>query len=107
MIQETTEKIVLIKLRIQAAQDRQKRDSGDLKRKRWSAKFEDRVSAQGWEECTNDEPLAMSLEGFTLMICSVCERAMKSWNGEIQTIKATPVTLVKVRGTLGRGPGSP
>ncbi|GKF66453.1 hypothetical protein Tco_0192970, partial [Tanacetum coccineum] len=42
MIQETTEKIVLIKQRIQAAQDRQK-SYADLKQKLMEFEVEDRV----------------------------------------------------------------
>nr|GFA03975.1 putative reverse transcriptase domain-containing protein [Tanacetum cinerariifolium] len=42
MIQESTEKIVLIKRRIQAAQDRQK-SYADLKRKLMEFRVEDRV----------------------------------------------------------------
>ncbi|GKA27571.1 putative reverse transcriptase domain-containing protein [Tanacetum coccineum] len=78
MIQETTEKIVLIKQRIQAAQDRQK-SYADLKHKlEWNSS-RDMVNLQGlalgkWvrafisgdaelAKCYADEPLAMPLEG--------------------------------------------
>ncbi|GJU31542.1 hypothetical protein Tco_1175131 [Tanacetum coccineum] len=88
MIQETTEKIVLIKQRIQAAQDRQK-SYADLKRKPMEFKVGDRVMLKpkvgkvayrlelpqelsrvhhtfhvsNLKKCYADEPLAMSLEG--------------------------------------------
>ncbi|GKF47822.1 putative reverse transcriptase domain-containing protein, partial [Tanacetum coccineum] len=51
LIQETTEKIVLIKQRIQAAQDRQK-SYADLKRKPMEFEFGDRVMLKfsPWKE---------------------------------------------------------
>ncbi|GJU11299.1 retrotransposon protein, putative, ty3-gypsy subclass [Tanacetum coccineum] len=90
MIQETTEKIVLIKQRIQAAQDRQK-SYADLKRKPMEFEVGDRVMLKvlakvgkvayrlelpqelskvhhtfhvfNLKKCYADEPLAMPLEG--------------------------------------------
>ncbi|GJU24300.1 hypothetical protein Tco_1162921 [Tanacetum coccineum] len=83
---KTTEKIVLIKQRIQAAHDRQKSYT-DLKRKPMEFEVEDRVMLKGWDiayrlelpqelsrfhhtfqvsnlnKCYADEPLAMPLEG--------------------------------------------
>ncbi|GJZ95007.1 putative reverse transcriptase domain-containing protein [Tanacetum coccineum] len=59
LIQETTEKIVLIKQRIQAAQDRQK-SYADLKRKPMEFKVGDMVMLK---KCYANEPLAMPLEG--------------------------------------------
>ncbi|GJR70719.1 hypothetical protein Tco_0016784, partial [Tanacetum coccineum] len=82
MIQETTEKIVLIKQRIQATQDRQK-SYDDLKRKPLEFKVGDRVGKVAYrlelpqelnrvhhtfhvfnlKKCYVDEPLVMPLEG--------------------------------------------
>ncbi|GJR89933.1 hypothetical protein Tco_0213944 [Tanacetum coccineum] len=90
MIQETTKKIILIKQRIQAAQDRQK-SYADLKRKQIKFEVGDRVMlkvlakvgkvaykmelpqelsrvhhtfhASNLKKCYADEPLAMPLEG--------------------------------------------
>nr|GEW04336.1 reverse transcriptase domain-containing protein [Tanacetum cinerariifolium] len=59
LIQETTKKIVLIKQRIQAAQDRQK-SYADLKRKPMEFEVRDRVMLK---KCYADEPLVMPLEG--------------------------------------------
>nr|GEY68766.1 retrotransposon protein, putative, Ty3-gypsy subclass [Tanacetum cinerariifolium] len=92
MIQETTEKIILIKQRIQASQDR-KKSYADWKQKPMKFKVGDRVmlKVSPWKgvirfikrgklnqrvhhtfhvsnlkKCYADEPLAMPLEGFTL-----------------------------------------
>ncbi|GJX32609.1 putative reverse transcriptase domain-containing protein [Tanacetum coccineum] len=69
MIQETTEKIVLIKQRIQAAQDRQK-SYADLKRKPMELELPQDLSriyhtfhVSNLKKCYVDEPLAMPLEG--------------------------------------------
>ncbi|GJS00850.1 putative reverse transcriptase domain-containing protein [Tanacetum coccineum] len=80
LIQETTEKIVLIKQRMQAAQDRQK-SYADRKRKSMEFKVGDRVMLKvspwkgvvrfgkrgklnpRYKKCYADEPLVMPLEG--------------------------------------------
>nr|GFC84071.1 putative reverse transcriptase domain-containing protein [Tanacetum cinerariifolium] len=59
LFQETTEKIVLIKQRMQAAQDRQK-NYADRKRKQMEIKIRDRVMLK---KCYSDEPLVMPLKG--------------------------------------------
>nr|GEW45707.1 putative reverse transcriptase domain-containing protein [Tanacetum cinerariifolium] len=59
IIQETTKKIILIKQRIQAAQDQQK-SYADRKQKLMEFEVGDRVMLK---KCYADEPLAMTLEG--------------------------------------------
>nr|GEV61791.1 reverse transcriptase domain-containing protein [Tanacetum cinerariifolium] len=70
MIQETTKKIILVKQRIQAAQDRQK-SYADRKQKLMEFEVGDRVMLKihhtfrvsNMKKCYVDEPLAMPLEG--------------------------------------------
>ncbi|GKF91520.1 putative reverse transcriptase domain-containing protein, partial [Tanacetum coccineum] len=65
LIQETTEKIVLIKQRMQAAQDRQK-SYADQKRKPMEFDTLERSRTVRWnflKKCYADEPLVMPLEG--------------------------------------------
>ncbi|GKC51902.1 hypothetical protein Tco_1074647 [Tanacetum coccineum] len=67
MVQETTEKVIQIKQRIQAARDRQK-SYADLKRKPMEFQVGDRVMLnvspwKGVKKCYSDESLAVLLEG--------------------------------------------
>ncbi|GKB27398.1 putative reverse transcriptase domain-containing protein [Tanacetum coccineum] len=64
LIQETTKKIVLIKQRIQAAQDRQK-SNADLKRKPMEFEFMDRVmlKVSPWKGVVQFGKQVMPLEG--------------------------------------------
>nr|GEY28346.1 hypothetical protein [Tanacetum cinerariifolium] len=76
LIQETTEKIVLIKQRIQASQERQK-SYANLKRKPMDFEVRDRV---------------------------MLKSPLKSWNGKIKRLKRSRIPLVKVRWNSRRGP---
>ncbi|GKD86675.1 hypothetical protein Tco_1357829 [Tanacetum coccineum] len=102
MIQETTEKIVLTKQRIQAAQDRQK-SYADLKRKPMEFKVGDMVMLKvsyrlelpqelsrvhytfhvsNLKKCYADEPLVMPLEGIHVDDkLQFWKSPLKSWNG--------------------------
>ncbi|GJV81381.1 hypothetical protein Tco_1517251 [Tanacetum coccineum] len=94
MIQETTEKIVLIKQRIQAAQDRQK-SYVDLKRKPMEFKVRDRVMLK---KCYADEPLAMPLEGIHVDDkLQFVEEPVEIMEREIKRLKRSWIPLVKVR----------
>ncbi|GJX97811.1 putative reverse transcriptase domain-containing protein [Tanacetum coccineum] len=129
LIQETTEKIVLIRQRMQAAQDRQK-SYADRKRKPMEFEVGDRVMLKvspwkgvvrfGWnflkisrvttlpcikfEENYADEPLVMPLEGFMLTDNPVCVRAWLKQEREIKRLKRSRIPLVKVRWNSRRGP---
>ncbi|GJW65666.1 retrovirus-related pol polyprotein from transposon TNT 1-94 [Tanacetum coccineum] len=96
LIQETTEKIVLIKQRIQAAQDRQK-SYADLKRKPMEFEVGDRVMLKVSPEKRNvyaDEPSVIALKGiYTLTISSnFMEELLKSRNGR-SNVEAKPDTI--------------
>ncbi|GJU02102.1 putative reverse transcriptase domain-containing protein [Tanacetum coccineum] len=127
MIQETTEKIVLIKQRIQAAQDRQK-SYVDLKRKPMEFEVGDRVwyvskvlakvgkvayrlelpqelsrvhhtfHVSNLKKCYADEPLAMSLEGIHVDDkLQFVEEPVEIMEREIKRLKRSRIPLVKVR----------
>ncbi|GJR33546.1 putative reverse transcriptase domain-containing protein [Tanacetum coccineum] len=133
MIQETTEKIVLIKQRIQAAQDRQK-SYADLKRKLMEFKVGDRVMlkvsplkgvvrfgkrcklnpryvrpfkvlAKVGKKCYAGEPLAMPLEGIHVDDkLQFVEEPIEIMEWEIKRLKRSQIPLVKVRWNSRRGP---
>ncbi|GJR53235.1 putative reverse transcriptase domain-containing protein [Tanacetum coccineum] len=130
LIQETTEKIVLIKQRMQAAQDRQKR----LHRRKAKAdefEVETRVNAQGLtlersctartssrveqssphihvsnlKKCYADEPLVMPLEGIHVDDkLQFVEEPVEIMEREIKRLKRIQIPLVKVRWNSRRGP---
>ncbi|GJX69573.1 putative reverse transcriptase domain-containing protein [Tanacetum coccineum] len=122
MIQERTEKIVLIKQRIQAAQDRQK-SYADLKQKPMETKLVGRVKPQprlekflkvgtpqelrqghhtfqvsNLKKFTADEPLVMPLEGIHIDDkLSFVEEPVKNMVTEIKRLKLKSDTMFKVR----------
>nr|GFB09698.1 putative reverse transcriptase domain-containing protein [Tanacetum cinerariifolium] len=130
MIQETTEKIILIKQRIQAAQDRQK-SYADRKRKPMEFKVRDRVmlKVSPWKgvvrfikrgklnprvhhtfhvsnqkKCYADEPLAMPLEGVHIDdTLQFVKEPIEVMEREIKRLKRSRIPLVKVRWNSRRG----
>ncbi|GKA26859.1 putative reverse transcriptase domain-containing protein [Tanacetum coccineum] len=101
MIQETTEKIVLIKQRIQTAQDRQK-CYANLKRKPMEFKVGDMVMLK---KRYADEPLAMSLEGVHIDdTLQFVEEPVEIMEQEIKRLKRSRIPLVKVCWNSRRGP---
>ncbi|GJS86768.1 putative reverse transcriptase domain-containing protein [Tanacetum coccineum] len=130
MIQETMEKIVLIKQRIQAAQDRQK-SYIDLKHKLMEFKVGDMVmlKVSPWKgfvrfikrgklnpryvgpfkvlakKCYGNEPLAMPLEGVHIDdTLQFVEEPVEIMEREIKRLKRSRIPLVKVRWNSRRGP---
>nr|GEV83181.1 putative reverse transcriptase domain-containing protein [Tanacetum cinerariifolium] len=121
MIQETTEKIILIKQRIQAAQDRQK-SYADRKRKPMKFKVGDRIMLKvgtssrveqspshlpclNLKKCYADEPLAMLLEGVHIDdTLQFMEEPVKIMEREIKRLKRSRIPLVKVHWNSRRGP---
>ncbi|GKC32740.1 putative reverse transcriptase domain-containing protein [Tanacetum coccineum] len=127
MIQETTEKIVLIKQRTQAAQDRQK-SYADLNKSRWSSKLgiglclrshfgkgllelpqelsrvHHTFHVSNLKKCYADEPLAMLLEGIHIDDkLQFVEEPIEIKEREIKRLKRSQITLVKVRWNSKRG----
>ncbi|GJR82507.1 putative reverse transcriptase domain-containing protein [Tanacetum coccineum] len=132
LIQETTEKIVLIKQRMQAAQDRQK-SYADRKRKPMEFEVGDRVMLKvlakvgkvayrlelpqelsrvhhtfhvsNLKKCYADEPLVMPLEGIHVDDkLQFVEEPVEIMEREIKRLKRSWIPLVKVRWNSRRGP---
>nr|GEY96957.1 putative reverse transcriptase domain-containing protein [Tanacetum cinerariifolium] len=131
LIQETTEKIVQIKQRMQAARDRQK-SYADLKRKPMEFQVGDKVmlKVSPWKgivrfgkrgklnprvhntfyvsnlkKCHADKPLAVPLDGlhFDDKLHFV-EEPMEIVDREVKRLKQSQIPLVKVRWNSKRGP---
>nr|GFB58927.1 hypothetical protein [Tanacetum cinerariifolium] len=116
MIQETTEKIILVKQRIQAAQDRQKIDA-ERKRKPMKFNVGDRLElprelsrvhhtflVSNLKKCYADEPLAMSLEGVQIDdMLQFVEEPVKIMEREIKRLKRSRISLVNVCWNSRRG----
>nr|GEX08386.1 reverse transcriptase domain-containing protein [Tanacetum cinerariifolium] len=97
MIQETTEKIILIKQRIQAALDRQKNYAD------WKVHHTFHVS--NLKKCYADEPLAMPLEGVHIdETLQFVEEPVEIMERKIKRLKRSRIPLVKVRWNFRRGP---
>ncbi|GKA39186.1 putative reverse transcriptase domain-containing protein [Tanacetum coccineum] len=130
LIQETTEKIVLIKQRMQAAQDR-KKNYADRKRKPMEFEVGDRVmlKVSPWKgvvrfgkrgklnpryvgpfkvlakKCYTDEPLVMPLEGIHVDDkLQFVEEPIEIMEWEIKRLKRSRIPLVKVCWNSRRGP---
>nr|GFA53494.1 putative reverse transcriptase domain-containing protein [Tanacetum cinerariifolium] len=132
LIQKTTEKIVLIKQRMQAAQDRRK-NYADRKRKPMEFEIGDRVSLKvlakvrkvayklelpqelsrvhhtfhvlNLKKCYSDEPLVMPLEGVHIDdTLQFVEEPVEIMEQEIKQLKRIQIPLVKVRWNFRRGP---
>ncbi|GJS30122.1 putative reverse transcriptase domain-containing protein [Tanacetum coccineum] len=129
LIQETTEKIVLIKQRMQAAQDRQK-SYADRKRKPMEFEVGDRVMLKvshgkrltlelpqelsrvhhtfhvsNLKKCYADEPIVMPLEGIHVDDkLQFVEEPVEIMEREIKQLKRSRIPLVKVRWNSRRGP---
>ncbi|GJV24317.1 putative reverse transcriptase domain-containing protein [Tanacetum coccineum] len=130
IVQETTEKIVQIKQRMQAARDRQK-SYADLKRK--LMEFQVRWTIQGWKrweiralklelpeelsrvhntfhvsnlkKCHADEPLAVPLDGLHFDDkLQFVEEPVEIMDREVKRLKRSRIPLVKVRWNSRRGP---
>ncbi|GJS44971.1 hypothetical protein Tco_0595092 [Tanacetum coccineum] len=92
LIQETTEKIILIKQRMQAAQDRQK-SYADRKRK-----VHHTFHVSNPKKCYADEPLGMPLEGIHVDDkLQFVEEPVEIMEREIKRLKRSRIPLVKVR----------
>nr|GEV06708.1 transposon Ty3-G Gag-Pol polyprotein [Tanacetum cinerariifolium] len=119
LIHETTEKIVQIKQRIQAAQDRQKSyvdvrhkplefQVGDrvmLKVSPWKGVSSQHVSVSNMKKCLFDEPLAISLDEVHIddKLCFV-EEPVEVIDCEVKRLKQSRIPIIKVRWNSRRGP---
>nr|GEX31811.1 putative reverse transcriptase domain-containing protein [Tanacetum cinerariifolium] len=106
LIQETTEKIVLIKQRIQVAQDRQK-SYADLKWKPVEFEVGDKVmlKVSPWEGVVRFSKRVMRLEGIDVDDrLQFVEEPVEIMEWEIKRLKRRRIPLVKVRWNSRRGP---
>ncbi|GJS96967.1 hypothetical protein Tco_0803935 [Tanacetum coccineum] len=132
LIQETTEKIIQIKQRIQAARDRQK-SYADLKRKdcitqtgkvkpfkvlekigsvayklelpQELSRVHNTFHVSNLKKCYSDEPLAVPLEGLHIDDkLQFVEEPVEIMEREIKRLKRSRIPLVKVRWNSRRGP---
>nr|GFB81361.1 putative reverse transcriptase domain-containing protein [Tanacetum cinerariifolium] len=126
IVQETTEKIVQIKQRMQAARDR-KKSYADLKRKPMEFQVGDKVmlkvspwkgvvrfGKQGklnpryvgpFNKCHADEPLAVPLDGLHVDDkLHFVEEPVEIMDRDVTRLKRSRIPLVKVRWNSKRGP---
>nr|GEV60701.1 hypothetical protein [Tanacetum cinerariifolium] len=132
LIQETTEKIIQIKQRMQAARDRQK-SYADLKRKPMEFQIRDRVMLKvldkvrttayklellqelsrvhntfhvsNLKKCLADEPLAVPLDGLHFEDkLHFVEEPVEIVDREVKRLKQSRIPLVKFRWNSRRGP---
>ncbi|GKE06050.1 putative reverse transcriptase domain-containing protein [Tanacetum coccineum] len=124
LIQETTERIVQIKQRMQAARDRQK-SYADLKRKPMEFQIGDKVREVAYKlelpeelsrvhntfhvsnlkKCFADEPLAVSLDGLHYNDkLHFVEEPVEIVDREVKRLKQSRISLIKVRWNSKRGP---
>ncbi|GKF89623.1 hypothetical protein Tco_0263586, partial [Tanacetum coccineum] len=118
LIQETTEKIVLIKQRMQAAQDRQKelRRSETVLAKIGKVTYKLELPPElsrvhhtfhvsNLKKCYVDKPLVMPLEGIHVDDkLQFVEEPVEIMEREIKLLKQSRIPLVKVRWNSRRGP---
>ncbi|GJW87179.1 putative reverse transcriptase domain-containing protein [Tanacetum coccineum] len=106
IVQETIEKIIQIKQRMQAAHDRQK-SYVDLKRKPMEFQVEDKVmlKVSPWKGvCYADESLAVPLDGLHFDDkLQFVEEPVEITDRKVKWLKRRRITLVKVQGNSKRG----
>nr|GEX12714.1 putative reverse transcriptase domain-containing protein [Tanacetum cinerariifolium] len=112
MIQETTEKIILIKQRIQAAQDRQKTTLIGSE-SRWNSmlgiglcsRVHHTFHVSNLKKCYADKPLTMPLKEVHIdETLQFVEEPVEIMEREIKRLKQSRIPLVKVRWNSRRGP---
>ncbi|GJQ97672.1 putative reverse transcriptase domain-containing protein [Tanacetum coccineum] len=115
LIQETTEKIVQIKQRMQAARDRQK-SYADLKQKVGEvayklelpeelSKVHNTFHVSNLKKCYANEPLAVPLDGLHFDDkLQFVEEPVEIMDREVKRLKRSRIPLIKVRWNSKRGP---
>ncbi|GKC13585.1 putative reverse transcriptase domain-containing protein [Tanacetum coccineum] len=112
LIQETTEKIVQIKQRMQAARDRQKsyadlaeETTRELELPEELSRVHNTFHVSNLKKCHADEPLAVLLDGLHLDDkLHFVEEPVEIVGREVKRLKRSRIPLVKVRWNSKRGP---
>nr|GEZ29784.1 putative reverse transcriptase domain-containing protein [Tanacetum cinerariifolium] len=100
IIQETTEKIVQIKQRIQAARDCQKRVVRFGKREKLNPRY-----IGPFKKCLSDEPLAIPLDELHIDDkLRFVEEPVEIIDREIKQLRKSRISIIKVRWNSKRGP---
>ncbi|GJR46083.1 putative reverse transcriptase domain-containing protein [Tanacetum coccineum] len=100
IIHETTEKIIQIKSRIQAARNRQK-SYVDVRRKPLEFQVGDKVMLK----CLTDEPLVISLDEIYIDDkLYFVEEPVEIMDREVKRLKQSHIPIIKVRWNSRRGP---
>ncbi|GKA09802.1 hypothetical protein Tco_0689235, partial [Tanacetum coccineum] len=110
LVHETTEKIVQIKHRMQAARDLQK-SYADVRRKPLEFQVGDRVmlKVSPWkvepEKCLSDEPLAVPLDEIHIDDkLHFVEEPVEILDREVKKLRRSRIPIIKVRWNSKRGP---
>ncbi|GKB68383.1 putative reverse transcriptase domain-containing protein [Tanacetum coccineum] len=108
LVQETTDKVVLIKEKLKAARDRQK-SYADNRRKPLEFKVGDRVLLKvlPWKgtRCLADANLHVPLDEIKIdKTLHFVEEPVEIMDREVRSLKRSKILLVKVRWNLKRGP---
>ncbi|GJR58241.1 putative reverse transcriptase domain-containing protein [Tanacetum coccineum] len=105
IVQETTEKVIQIKQRIQAARDRQK-SYADLKRKPMEFQVGDRAMLKVLDKkCYADEPLAVPLDRLHIDDkLHFVEEPIEIMDHKVKQLKQSRIPIIKVRWNSRRGP---
>ncbi|GJU90984.1 putative reverse transcriptase domain-containing protein [Tanacetum coccineum] len=105
LIQETTEKIIQIKQRMQAARDRQKKVAYKLELPEELSRVHNTFHVSNLKKCHADEPLAVPLDGLNLDDkLHFVEEPVEIVDREVKRLKRSRIPLVKVRWNSKRGP---
>nr|GFD33623.1 hypothetical protein [Tanacetum cinerariifolium] len=100
LIQETTEKIVQINERMQAARDRQK-SYADMKQ---LSRVHNTFHVSNLKECHADEPLVVPLEGLHFDDkLQFVEEPVENVDRKVKRLKRSRILLVKIRWNSKRG----
>ncbi|GJU48530.1 hypothetical protein Tco_1218085 [Tanacetum coccineum] len=120
IVQETTEKIIQVKQRMQAARDRQKsyaeieafvgpfkviKRVGDVSYKLELSRVHNTFHVSNLKKCHADEPLAVPLDGLHFDDkLQFVEEPIEITDREVKRLKRSRIPLVKVRWNSKRGP---
>ncbi|GKD16044.1 putative reverse transcriptase domain-containing protein [Tanacetum coccineum] len=111
IVQETTEKVIQIKQRMQAARDRQKSTrkglsvAYKLELPQELSRVHNTFHVSNLKKCYSDEPLAVLLEGLHIdEKLRFVEEPVEIMDQEVKRLKQSRIQIVKVRWNSRRGP---